>query len=138
MLRPHHVLCAIGWQGRGYSPEFTENMNAIVWGRLRRNPLTEVIFTGTADSICAPCPWRRGLGCEAAERITGLDARHAAALGIRPGQRMNWAEARGRAASRVRPADLQRICNGCQWIALCQPALARLQPTARERCETSI
>ena len=74
----------------------------------------------------------------AAERITGLDARHAAALGIRPGQRMNWAEARGRAASRVRPADLQRICNGCQWIALCQPALARLQPTARERCETSI
>lgn len=132
------MLCAIGWQGRGYSPEFTENMNAIVWGRLRRNPLTEVIFTGTADSICAPCPWRRGLGCEAAERITGLDARHATALGLRPGQRMSWAEAQGRAIARVRPNDLSRICAGCQWIGLCQPALARLQETARDPCDMSI
>ena len=113
-------------------------MNAIVWGRLRRNPLTEVIFTSTADSICAPCPWRRGLGCEASERITGLDTRHAAALGIRPGQRMSWAEAQGRAISHVRPADLQRICAGCQWIGLCQPALAQLREAARAPFETSI
>ena len=132
------MLCAIGWQGRGYSPEFTENMNAIVHGRLHRNPLTEVIFTGTADSICAPCPWRRGLGCEAGERIAGLDRRHAAALGIRPGQRMNWAEAQARAAARVRPADLQQICTGCQWIALCQPALARLRGAVRAPCATAI
>ncbi len=132
------MLCAIGWQGRGYSPEFTENMDFLVRGRLRRNPLTEVIFTGTADSICAPCPSRRGIGCEAGERISGLDARHAAALGIRPGQRMSWAEAQGRAAARVRPADLQRICAGCQWIGLCQPALARLRDAVRAPFETSI
>lgn len=138
MLRPHHVLCAIGWRGRGYSPEFTENMDAIVRGRLQRNPLTEVIFTGTADSICAPCPWRRGIGCEAGARIAGLDARHASALGIRPGQRMSWAAAQARAAARVRPADLTRICAGCQWIALCQPALAGLQAGMARPLETSI
>ena len=113
-------------------------MDLIVRGRLRRNPLTEVIFTGTADSICAPCPSRRGIGCEAGERISGLDARHAVALGIRPGQRMSWAEAQGRAISRVRPKDLQHIWSGCQWIALCQPALARLQDAARASCATSI
>ena len=76
------MLCAIGWQGRGYSPDFTDNMNAIVLGRLRADPTTEVIFTGTADSICGPCPSRRGMGCASNERIAGLDARHAKALGI--------------------------------------------------------
>lgn len=132
------MLCAIGWQGRGYSPEFTENMNAITRDRLQRNPLTEVIFTSTADSICAPCPWRRGIGCEAGEHIAGLDARHGTALGIRPGQRMSWAEARARAAARVRPADLQQLCTGCQWTRLCQPALARLQARAPAPRGTSI
>ena len=121
------MLCSIGWQGRGYSPEFTANMDAIVLGRLRADPATDVIFTGTADSICAPCPARRGLGCEANERIAPLDARHAEALGIRPGQRMSWAEAQARATSRLVAADLNRLCAGCQWSSLCQPALARLQ-----------
>ena len=102
-------------------------MDAIVLGRLRADPDTPVTFTGRADSICAPCPWRRGPGCEGEDRIRALDARHAKALGIRPGQRMTWAEAEARAASRLVPADLDRICAGCQWPDLCRPALARLQ-----------
>ncbi|WP_374422153.1 DUF1284 domain-containing protein [Paracoccus sp. (in: a-proteobacteria)] len=123
------MLCAIGWQGRGYSPDFTDNMNAIVLGRLRADPTTEVVFTGTADSICGPCPSRRGMGCASNERIAGLDARHAKALGIVPGQRMSWAEAQARATSRVTPEDMNGTCTGCQWLGLgmCQTALARLR-----------
>ncbi|MEF9602663.1 DUF1284 domain-containing protein [Paracoccus sp. PXZ] len=125
------MLCSIGWQGRGYSPEFTENMNAIVHGRLRADPHTPVVFTVMADSICGPCPSRRGMGCTADDRIGRLDRRHAAALGIRSGQRMTWAEAQARAATRLQPEDLGRICNGCQWLdlGLCQTALAKLQQT---------
>lgn len=129
LLRPHHVLCSIGWQGRGYSPDFTANMNAIVLGRLRADPATEVVFTDMANSICGPCPSRRGTGCASNERIAGLDRRHARALGIAPGQRMSWAEAQGRAVARLAPDDLNAVCMGCQWLGLglCQSALARLQ-----------
>ena len=128
-LRPHHVLCAIGWQGRGYSPDFTRNMNRIVQGRLRADPTTEVVFTAGADAICGPCPSRRGTGCAAQDRIDALDRRHAEALGIAPGARMGWAEAQSRAVSRLVPDDLDRICAGCQWLelGLCKDALARLQ-----------
>ncbi|SFA57772.1 hypothetical protein SAMN04487972_11846 [Paracoccus halophilus] len=104
-------------------------MNAIVLGRLRADPATEVVFTMEADSICGPCPSRRGTGCVSATRIAALDRRHASALGIGPGQRMSWAEAQARATERLRPQDLERICRGCQWLALgmCQAALAKLQ-----------
>ncbi len=107
-------------------------MNAIVLGRLRADPATEVVFTGMADSICGPCPSRRGMGCASNERISGLDLRHAKALGIAPGQRMSWAEAQGRAIARVTPEDLNSVCTGCQWLGLglCQTALARLQASA--------
>ncbi|WP_347266483.1 DUF1284 domain-containing protein [Paracoccus sp. (in: a-proteobacteria)] len=123
------MLCAIGWQGRGYSPEFTRNMDAIVQDRLRAEPQTPVQFTAGADSVCGPCPHRRGSGCASDARIRALDGRHAAALGIAPGQRMTWAEAEGLALARVRPADLAQICRDCQWLdlGLCQAALARLQ-----------
>jgi hypothetical protein len=129
MLRPHHVLCAIGWQGKGYSPEFSANMDAIVRDRLRADPQTPVVFTFGADAICGPCPSRRGTGCAADARVRALDQAHAEALGLRPGQRMSWAEAQGRAISRLGPADLDRICAGCQWLGLglCQSALAGLQ-----------
>lgn len=129
LLRPHHVMCVIGWQGQGYSPEFTRNMNAIVMGRLRADPATEVVFTAEADAICGPCPSRRGTGCEMQAKITGLDRRHAEALAIAPGARMSWADAQGRATSRLAPPDLDRICAGCRWLdlGLCKQALARLQ-----------
>ncbi len=128
-LRPHHVLCAIGWQGRGYSPEFTDNMNDIVLGRLRADPGTTVRFTWEADAICGPCPSRRGEGCVSAARIWGLDSRHADALDVTAGDEMSWAQAQGRAVSRLRPKDLDYLCHDCRWLALglCQAALARLQ-----------
>ncbi len=127
-LRPHHVLCAIGWQGKGYSPDFTRNMDRIVVQRLRADPATEVVFTQGADAICGPCPSRRGTGCRMQTRIDGLDRRHAEALGIAPGQRMPWSEAQRR-ASELLPADLDRICAGCRWLdlGLCKAALAALR-----------
>lgn len=129
LLRPHHVMCAIGWTGRGYSAAFTANMDAVVVGRLRADPETPVRFTAHADSVCAPCPHRRGEGCASGEKIADLDRRHAEALGIAPGQRMSWAEAQSRATTRLRPDDLDRICARCQWLeyGICKDALRRLQ-----------
>lgn len=128
MLRPHHILCAIGWQGHGYSDAFSANMDAVVCGRLRANPDARLRLTVQADAICTPCPKRRGPGCEAGARIAALDARHSAALGLSAGDVLSWSEAQARAA-RLHPDDLDRLCAGCQWLelGLCKAALAQLR-----------
>lgn len=128
-FRPHHFLCALGFQGRGYSDRFTDNMAGIV-DQLRgpNGDRTVLHVTFQADRICAPCPHRRGSGCEKSFRITALDERHAAALSLTDGQALTWAEAKARIVSHVPPGALHDLCQGCQWLALglCETALSQL------------
>ena len=128
--RPHHFLCSLGFEGKGYSDTFTSNMTAIVMGRLRAEggDATEIEVVGAADDICAPCPKRQGEGCEAQARIDRLDAAHAYALNLAPGDRLSWGEAKARIRASVPTGSLRRLCAGCEWepLGLCEAALARL------------
>ncbi|MCX7646433.1 MAG: DUF1284 domain-containing protein [Rhodobacteraceae bacterium] len=132
-FRPHHFLCALGFVGKGYSDRFTANMAAIVEGRLRApgGAATAIEVVGRLDDICAPCPRRAGALCSVQAKIDRLDAAHAAALGLAPGDRIRWGEALARIRARVRPGDLARLCAGCEWLelGLCEAALARLHAT---------
>ncbi|MBW0157375.1 DUF1284 domain-containing protein [Sedimentimonas flavescens] len=128
--RPHHFLCSLGFEGKGYSPEFTTNMTAIVMGRLRAARGDEVVIevVEDTDDICAPCPSRRGTACGSGYHINQLDAAHAAALGLKPGDKLTWGEARER--MRALPDNaLSEICAPCQWLAfgMCTAALGRLK-----------
>lgn len=128
--RPHHFLCSLGFQGKGYSEGFTANMGAIVMGRLRAGggDDTMIEVTTAADAICAPCPKRQGDGCEAGGKIARLDAAHAAALNLASGDRLTWGEAKARIRASVPVGSLARLCAGCEWepLGLCDAALARL------------
>lgn len=84
--RPHHFLCPLGFEGKGYSPGYTANMSEIVIGRLRGAGGDKVLIEVKAglDDICAPCSKKRGSACAVQEKIAGLDRAHAAALRIAP------------------------------------------------------
>jgi uncharacterized protein len=128
--RPHHFLCSLGFEGKGYSEAFTANMSAIVMGRLRAPDGDTAVIEVTAglDDICAPCPKNRGHACEVQARIDRLDAAHAEALGLRAGDRLTWGEAKGRIRTEVPPGSLAGLCAGCEWepFGMCEAALARL------------
>ncbi|GAB4386869.1 DUF1284 domain-containing protein [Albidovulum sp.] len=128
--RPHHFLCSLGFEGKGYSDAFTANMSAIVLGRLRAagGDATEIEVTGATDDICAPCPRRRGRHCTAERKIRMLDRAHAAALRLSPRERLSWGEAKARIRAHVPPGSLSTLCRGCEWepLGLCEAALARL------------
>ncbi|SPH17369.1 hypothetical protein DEA8626_00887 [Defluviimonas aquaemixtae] len=128
--RPHHFLCSLGFEGKGYSDAFTANMDAIVMGRLRAEggDATEIEVTGAADDICAPCPKRRGRLCTNEPKIKQLDRAHAAALRLAPRERLTWGEAKVRIRANVAPGSLKTICRGCEWepLGLCEAALAQL------------
>lgn len=128
--RPHHFLCSLGFEGKGYSPDFTANMTAIVMGRLRAEggDATLIEVTGATDDICAPCPKRRGRLCTNQDKIKALDRAHAAALRLEPRETLTWGEAKARIRANVPPGSLKRLCAGCEWetYGMCETALRRL------------
>jgi len=139
-LRPHHILCAIGFEGEGYDDAHAANMSHVVSNRLRapRGASERVIITGHADTICAPCPKRRGMGCEDQARIDRTDAAHAGALGVAAGQIYGWGDLVDRVTERIRPEDLDRICLGCRWLeaGFCKDALRALLAQRADEAST--
>lgn len=129
-FRPHHFLCALGFEGKGYSDAFTANMHAIVVERLRAPGGEDIEITVTAitDDICAPCPKRCGRLCSDQGKIKRIDRAHGAALDLAAGETITWGAAKARMA-RLEPRDLDRICADCAWLemGMCKSALARLR-----------
>lgn len=129
-FRPHHFLCALGFQGKGYSDLFTANMSAIVEEQLRapNGDATLIEVTPLADDICAPCPKRRGRLCSNQDKITLLDRSHASALALQPRERLTWGQAKARIREQVPPGSLKTLCQGCEWepLGMCESALAHL------------
>lgn len=54
-LRPHHLLCIQNYKGKGYSLEFTENMDKIV-ETLKHNSGEEIKIIFSTDDVCNKCP----------------------------------------------------------------------------------
>ena len=128
--RPHHFLCSLGFEGKGYSESFTANMTAIVMGRLREEggDATVIAVTGATDDICAPCPKRRGRLRTNQDQIKTLDRAHAAALKLQPHEVLTWGAAKARIRAYVPPGSLKTLCAGCDWerYGMCEAALKRL------------
>lgn len=127
-FRPHHFLCAVGFAGMGYSDEFTENMAEIVRSLRKNGDEITIEVTAHADSICAPCPHRRGEGCETAAKISALDEAHAETLRVRPGDQLSWGEAKQRIIANISVEKHHEICAPCAWrpSGVCERALTVL------------
>ena len=120
-LRGHHLLCILGFRGKGYSPEFVENMARVV-GRIRLKKDTPIRVRLKADDICRPCPFRRSERCtrkpDAERRVQAHDAEVMARLGIPAGAVLPWAEVEARIAAHIAAEDLHQICPTCPWLPL--------------------
>lgn len=129
-FRPHHFLCSLGFQGKGYSDEFVTGFQSIV--DLLRAPQgdgTVIKVTDFTDSICAPCPHKRGDLCETQSRITQLDVAHAKVLGLSAGDQVSWGEIKERIKEKISLETFHTICEGCPWkeLGVCEKALKELK-----------
>lgn len=127
-FRPHHFLCALCFQGRGYSPAFVANfqtiMNVLTSCHGDQTPIHIINHT---DSICAPCPNRRDKNCTTQEKITALDHAHAHALEIKPDTTVTWGEAKQLIAEKISLEKFHEICATCSWkeLGICEGVLTR-------------
>jgi len=126
-FRPHHFLCALAFEGKGYSDVFVRNFTQIV-DLLRGTSDQKIQVVGSADSICSPCPNRQGSGCASAKKIQRLDEEHALILGLKPGDIVTWGQAKQLLAKKMDLEKFDQACAPCSWKAMgvCEAALKKL------------
>ncbi len=129
-LRGHHLMCALGFRGHGYSPAFAANM-ADILAALDRAPETPVQVVDVPDGICAAFPADQPGHCLEAD-VVERDRRVIARVGLNVGDVLTWRELRRRLGAAFSPADLDGLCTTCRWLPLgfCREGLAALQSTS--------
>lgn len=113
-FRAHHFLCALCFEGKGYSPPFIANFQSIM-DQLNADSNTLIEVVPHTDSICAPCPNRTDLTCSSQEKITQLDNAHGNALDFKAGEKLSWHEAKEKIAARLTIDTFHQICASCSW-----------------------
>jgi len=129
-IRGHHLLCMFGFRGLGYSPEFVENMQAVVDSLF--SPLgVEVEVIAVCDDICRACPHLRHGECGAREgsevSVRAKDQMVLSRLGLVAGDRAPSALLVQRVIESISSDALADICARCQWqpAGYCQEGLRR-------------
>ncbi|MFK4812937.1 DUF1284 domain-containing protein [Devosia sp. ZW T5_3] len=120
-LRAHHLLCMLTYVGRGYTPAFTANYDAIIT-RLGTGETIELV--AGPDDVCEPL---LGIGqphCHNAsvierDRLTRLAVADLLAS-IDLGQPFHLDQTTLAALrSAFSTGDIRPACAGCEWSALC-------------------
>jgi hypothetical protein len=131
-FRPHHFLCTVGYRGKGYSPEFVKNYDRIsselVHAEVSGDQIQIEVVEKT-DSICAPCPSKRGDLCESQAKIVELDHAHANILSLREGDVLTWGQAKQKIVEHFTDEAFESACAPCSWkpLGICKEALTALR-----------
>lgn len=115
-LRPHHALCALFFQGKGYSKEFVENMD-----RLLSQSEAQISVTFGADFLCNSCPNLENGVCKTEEKVKVYDEKTAELCGFSEGEAMSLDEFKSKALEKiVKRGLLQEVCADCSWSGICK------------------
>jgi hypothetical protein len=117
-LRPHHTLCALFFEGKGYSQGFVENMWAVVG-----DPGQNVRITSGCDVLCQACLHNENGLCDDEAKVARFDERtlrHVDSLidHDKPIHLSNLCQVVY--DSILREDLLEKVCGECEWAALCQ------------------
>ena len=134
-LRPHHLLCIRGYQGKGYDASFVRCMNAVT-DRLRGNPEERIQLVSGCDDLCEACPNRileikscidcratvEGSAggdetifrCSTEKRVQQFDRNVMEQFSLEPGTYI-WRELCEEIAGKLNPERMQAVCGDCAW-----------------------
>lgn len=117
-LRPHHAICALFFEGKGYSQPFIENMTAFL-----DEPGRLLLITDACDSLCQACPNTSRGRCADEGKVSLFDQRALTLSGGRFG--IGETVAFNEICQIVYEDILQQgllaeVCGACEWAALCQ------------------
>jgi len=123
-------MCALGFEGKGYSPDFVKNFQKIVdqLNSEQRDQIEIEVVEGI-DGICQPCPNHQSGVCQTEDKIKAFDERHAEVLSIKTGDTLTWEQAKKIIAEKMTLEKFHQACRGCSWkpLGICETHLKTLK-----------
>ncbi len=121
-LRAHHLLCMLTYVGKGYSPAFVENYEAIA---ARLSAGEEIELVAGPDDICDPLTADPDAHCHG-ESVVERDRAATEAIARLIGSPLGLGARITPGASllvRLRKTfatgEIRTACSGCEWSGLC-------------------
>ncbi len=131
-IRPHHLLCILGFRGLGYSEKFVSNMEEVA-KKLRSDFTSFITLVLECDAICAACPHNvegKCLKSDVSEvEVAAMDTKCLQKLGFKAGDSVSADEVWKRVKERITLEDIKEICRDCEWWELkyCLEGLKKLK-----------
>lgn len=116
-LRPHHALCVLFFEGKGYSQAFIENMAAFV-----ADPSQLLRVAGGCDALCRACPNNVNDQCVDEAKVSLFDQRtvNLCSEAFQVDQPQSLSELCQIVFESILQQDLlAEVCGECEWAALC-------------------
>ncbi|WP_027091365.1 DUF1284 domain-containing protein [Cohnella thermotolerans] len=132
-LRGHHLLCLLGYRGKGYSDGFCANMTD-VYETLRKRPDTTIDIVEGPDDICRAFPADQPSHCENTS-VYRKDQAILERLGLRTGRSLRWKTICEKVSASVAPGDIAHLCADCRWqpLGLCSEGVGHMRQDPARR-----
>ena len=88
-LRAHHGMCLTFFEGKGYSDQFTAQMQKI-YDAVKENPRLQVV--AEEDVICQKCPNLQAGVCQTQELVQEYDRKVLSYCGLKEDADLCWNE----------------------------------------------
>lgn len=126
-IRAHHGMCFSFFEGKGYSGEFTKNMQMIK-EQLDKDP--EVFLLDEVDDVCVGCPNNQKGECTSAGKVQDYDRQVLEYCQLVSGIRIRWKDFEKKVWENILDKGRrEKICGNCEWNEICKNF--SLQPTER-------
>ena len=118
LFRPHHFVCFLSFQGKGYSSDFVDRVNEILT-TLKDNPQEKLIsVVQGCDSACEKCPNQKFGKCQYDEAVSEKDSAYSTLLNITYGNKLSFSDMQ-KIRTRIRKDDFIKVCAKCMWFDIC-------------------
>ncbi len=130
-IRAHHLLCIQGFQGKGYSADFVNNMNQIIYflnEGLNNGTPKKIKVINQDDVICTHCPHLEKTHLEknicsqfpeSEKKIKEMDDLTICLLGLECDKEYDYEYILGKINKIISFFQIKNICGHCSWNKDC-------------------
>jgi len=125
-LRPHHLICNLCFQGKGYNATFIENFQKI--HQALGNELHQIKITKGVDDICQCCPKKQKDHCQDEAKVAKLDRIYLEILQLQYAETITLAQAKNKIKKMLSLQAFHNACAECSWktAGICEKVIRDL------------